>query len=74
MNCAWQSDSCEHARQKIDLANLIEVIDGTGIGNYHLHNLEPKFFESLSLLFKIFHGVVLINSMRLQEAIQLDAR
>jgi hypothetical protein len=68
-----QCDLFEHAGQKVNVVDLDQVIDWAGIGDNQPHGLEPEIFKGLPFLFKIFEGVILIDAVGLEEAVQLDA-
>lgn len=72
LDCGRQSHSFKHARQKLNVADLDQIIDGAGIGDHQPHGLKPQFFERSTLLLKISESVILVDAMRLEETIQFD--
>ena len=67
-----RQDHCrKQDREEIDSPDQDQVIEGPGIGDNQLHASQPQFFQGCALTFKIFHGVVFINVMRFEEAVQL---
>lgn len=68
-----ESDSFEDARQQADVADLNEIVNGTGIGDHQPHGSDAQFFEGLAFLLEVFERVVLIDAVGFEEAIELDA-
>src|SRR3954452_17006449 len=60
-------------RQELNMADLNQGIDRAGVGDHQPHGLESQFLEGLPFLLEVLQGVVLIDAMRLEETIQLDA-
>src|SRR5689334_14319163 len=68
-----QCDLFKNTREKLDMADLDQVIDRAGIGDDQPHQLESELFESLPFLLEIFERVFLEDAMGFKEAVHLDA-
>ncbi len=62
----------EETRKAFDLADFDQITERSSIGDDDLHS-ETKLIEGLLLKLKIGHGVVLVNSARLEKAVEFAA-
>ncbi len=62
----------EETRKAFDLADFDQITERSSIGDNDLHS-ETKLIEGLLLKLKIGHGVVLVNSARLEKAVKFAA-
>ena len=65
-----QDHSVEQGRKKIDMVDQYQVMDGSGIGDDQPHGSEPGASQIGHVALEVFHGEVLVDSVRLEKAVE----
>ena len=69
-----QDDGFSQAWKKVNVFDEDKVVDRAGVGDHQPHGSETQALEGGAFLLKIFHGVVFVDAMGLEEAVKLNAR
>ncbi len=64
----------KQCRKEVDAPDQNQIVQRVGVGDNEPHASEPQASQGFSSTLKIFHGVVFIDVVSLQEAVNFIPR